>query len=309
MADLHTRWLGLDLAHPLVVGASPLSDHPDEARRLEDAGAAAIVARSLFEEQVAATPYGDTAVMGPGEYVEHIWKLKQAVRIPVLGSLNGSAFGPWLEQARHIEKAGADALELNLYSVATDPWDPPQVLERRMLEVVRAVRSLVHIPVSVKLCPYFTSLPYLVQGLEEAGADGVVLFNRSYPPDVDIDKAAVVRAPRLSDPSELLLRLQHAALLAGRFKGSIAVSGGVQSGVDALKAVACGAHAVQVVSALLRHGPGELKRMKEAMTSWMEQRGLSSLAAWRGSLSQLQCPDPHAWERTHYRKVLQAPLH
>ncbi len=324
MADLRTRWLGLDLPHPFVVGASPLSDSPDGARRLEEAGAAAIVLRSLFEEQMQpeslpAYPIGDPAVddlpcapgaeefaVSPAEYFDLLSRLKAALRIPVVASLNGTSFGPWLDQARDIERAGADALELNLYAVSTDPWDPPQTLERRTVEIVRAVRSLVKIPVSVKLSPYYTSVPHLAQQLELAGADGVVLFNRFYQPDVDIEKRSIVRSMRLSDPAELLLRLHEAAILAGRLRGSIAISGGVHSSIDALKAVACGAHAVQVVSVLLKQGLGQLRRLREGMEAWMDRHGVPALDGFRGCMSLLKCPDPRSWERVNYMRILQA---
>ena len=323
MADLRTSWLGLNLPHPLVVGASPLSDTVDGARRLEEAGAAAVVVRSLFEEQIQgdpppAVPFTDVVsdlascvagadefVMNPGEYVRHIAKLKKALRIPIIGSLNGTAPGAWLDQARLIEAAGADALELNVYAVSTDPWDPPQVIERRTVEIVRAVRSRVQIPVGVKISPFYTSVPYIVQQIEGAGADGVVLFNRFYQPDVDLEKGAIVRSMKLSDSSDLLLRLHETALLSGRLTGSIAVSGGVHSPQDALKAIACGAHVVQVVSALLRQGVMHLERLRTGMEAWLDRRGIASLDGFRGMLSLIRCPDPHAWERANYMKILQ----
>ncbi|HEX7898027.1 MAG TPA: dihydroorotate dehydrogenase-like protein [Planctomycetota bacterium] len=311
MADLRTRWLGLDLPHPLIAGSSPLADTVDGARRLEEAGAAAIVVRSLFEEQIEGIrPFDGAAmepeefVMGPAEYVDHIARLKQAVRIPVIGSLNGTATGPWLDQARRIQAAGADALELNIYALTTDPWDPPQVIERRTVGIVRAVRAQLKIPLSVKLSPFYTSLPYISQEIEEAGADGVVLFNRFYQPDVDIEKGTVTRATRLSDSSELLPRLHELAILFGRFKGSMAVSGGVHTAEDALKAVACGAQAVQLVSVLLRDGLPRLGRMREEMSAWLDRRRVPTLELYRGSLSLLRCPDPKAWERINYLRAV-----
>jgi dihydroorotate dehydrogenase (fumarate) len=294
----------------------------ESARRCEEAGAAALVVRSLFEEQVQAEPAppvvwgpggadegacaeAQELVLGPDDYVEHIGRLKKALRIPVVGSLNGTSFGPWLDQARRIAAAGADAIELNLYAVSTDPWDPPQVIERRTIEIVRAVRSLVRIPVGVKLSPFYTSIPYIAQQIEEAGADGVVLFNRFYQPDIDLDRVSVVRSMKLSDPSELLLRLHETAILSGRLKGSIAVSGGVHSAADALKAVACGAHAVQLVSVLLRQGVRHLRRLREGMEAWLDRRGIASLESFRGVLSLIRCPDPRAWERINYMRILQ----
>ena len=315
MVNLRTRWLGLELPHPFVVGASPLSDTVDGVRRLEEAGAAAVVLRSLFEEQVQEPkapliPFledagPDTFAVAPAEYLDLISRIKKTVRIPIVASLNGTSFGPWLEQARAMQNAGADALELNVYAVSTDPWDPPQVIERRTVEIVRAVRALVRIPVSVKLSPFYTSVPHLAQQLELAGADGVVLFNRFYQPDIDVETRSVVRSLRLSDPSELLVRLHETAILAGRFQGSIAVSGGVHSAVDAVKAVACGAHAVQVVSVLLQEGLGQLRRLREGLEAWMERHEETSLDGFRGGLSLLRCPDPRAWERAHYMRILQ----
>jgi dihydroorotate dehydrogenase (fumarate) len=312
VADLRTRWLGLDLPHPLVVGSSPLADTVDGAVRLQDAGAAAIVMRSLFEEQIEGIrPFDGCAVepeefmMGPRDYVEHVARLKKALRIPVIGSLNGTASGPWLDQAQLIQAAGADAIELNIYALSTDPWDPPQVIERRTVGIVRAVRSMVRIPVSVKLAPFFTSVPYISQEIEEAGAEGIVLFNRFYQPDIDIEKGTLSRSTRLSDSSELLLRLHEAAILFGRFKGSIAVSGGVHTAVDALKAVACGAAAVQLVSVLLKEGIGRLRILRDEMESWMDHHRVASLERYRGSLSLLRCPDPKAWERINYMRTLQ----
>jgi dihydroorotate dehydrogenase (fumarate) len=312
VSDLRTRWLGLDLPHPLVVGSSPLADRVDGARRLEEAGAAAIVVRSLFEEQIEGVrPFDgcrvepEEFVMGPAEYVEHIARLKKAVRIPVIGSLNGTATGPWLEQAQRIQAAGADAVELNIYGLSTDPWDPPQVIERRTVGMVRAVRSMLRIPLSVKLSPFYTSVPYICQEIEEAGADGVVLFNRFYQPDVDIDKGTITRSTRLSDSSELLTRLHEAAILFGRFKGSIAISGGVHTAEDALKAVACGAQGVQLVSVLLRDGLGRIAEIREAMDAWLDHHRVPSLEVYRGSLSLIRCPDPKAWERINYMRTLQ----
>lgn len=305
MADLRTRWLGLSLPHPIVVGSSPLADTEEGARKLEAAGAAAIVVRSLFEEQLdGSVDEAEGFAMGPSEYLEHLSRLKRALRIPVIASLNGSEPGPWLEQARRMQDAGADAIELNIYAVSTDPWDPPQAIERRTVEIVRATRGLIRVPLSVKLAAAYTSVPYLAQELEEAGADGLVLFNRFYQPDVDIEKHAVTRSHRYSDPSELSLRLHETALLFGRIKGSIAVSGGVHTAADALKAVACGAQVVQVVSTLMREGVGRLRTLRDEMDAWLDRRGIPSIEQYRGLLSLLRCPDPRAWERVQYMRTL-----
>lgn len=303
MVDLRTSWLGIQLPHPLVVGASPLADTLEGARRLEEAGAAAIVLRSLFEEQFGGDE-PDGYIMNPGQYVAHLARLKNALRIPVIASLNGSSPGRWLEQAQRMESAGADAIELNIYVVPTEPWDPPQVIERRTNEIVRALRSAVRVPVGVKLSPFYTSLPYIAQRIEEAGAAGLTLFNRFYPTDIDLERGAMTRATRLSDSSELPLRLHETAILYGRLKGSIAVSGGVHSATDALKAVAAGAHAVQLVSVLLKEGVDHLRKLKEDMEAWLRRREIVSLDVFRGSLSLLRCPDPRAWERDRYTRNL-----
>src|SRR5579864_1989539 len=283
--DLSTTYLGLKLPHPLMPGASPLVDDLGTVRRLEDAGAAAIVMHSLFEEQIVAEqfttheiteshasahpeahsyfPDPEVFALGPDEYVAQIARIKHAVRLPVIASLNGTTRGGWLDYARLIEQAGADALELNVYTVAADPWEHPQTIERRLEELVRAVRNAVKIPLAVKLSPFFTSLPYLARQLDAAGADGLVIFNRFYQPDVDLEQLEVQRSIHLSDSSELLLRLRWLAILSGRIQASLAVSGGIHSGRDALKAVMCGAHAVQLVSALLRHGVDHLRVVRQ----------------------------------------------
>jgi dihydroorotate dehydrogenase (fumarate) len=304
MADLSVRYLGLKLPHPLIAGASPLADSVDSARRLEEGGAAALVLRSLFEEEIAGVADPGEGGFRPDDYIAHLERVKAAVRIPVLGSLNGSTRGGWLDQARRIERAGADALELNLYLMATDEWDPPQVIERRTEEILRAVKGLVEIPVAVKLSPYYTSLPHLAQRLDADGADGLVLFNRYCLPDLDLETGTVVPGLPLSDSTELPLRLHAMAILYGRLRASLAVSGGVESATDALKAVASGAYAVQMVSSILRHGPDWIRRVRDGMSAWLDAHGHASLDSLRGTLSLARCPDPHAWQRAHYLRVL-----
>lgn len=325
--DLSTTYLGLKLPHPLMPGASPLVDDLDMVRRLEDAGAAAIVMHSLFEEQIIGEQVADQRVvdvhcdshaeassyfpspreyaLGPEEYLEQISSIKKAVRVPVIGSLNGTSRGGWLRYAKLIEEAGADALELNVYTVSTDAFDPPQAIERRTLELVRAVRALVRIPLAVKLSPFYTSIPHLARQLDQAGANGVVLFNRFYQPDVDVEELEVVRSLRFSDSSELLLRLRWLAILSGRVSASLAASGGVHTALDAVKAVMCGAHAVQMVSSLLVRGPGHLRAVLAELATWMETHEYASLAQMQGSMSLLKCPDPRAYERANYVHILQ----
>lgn len=324
--DLRTSYLGLELAHPLMPGASPLVDDLDTVRRLEDAGASAIVMHSLFEEQLTGEMLATHAAidgqsdsfaealsflpspsdfrLGPEEYLEQIRKVKQAVKVPVVASLNGTTLGGWLAYARMMEEAGADALELNVYQLATDPEETSQSIERRTLAMVRAVAGAVMIPVAVKLSPFYTSIANFATQIEEAGADGLVLFNRFYQPDVDIEELEVKTGLRLSDSSELLLRLRWLAILSGKLKASLAVTGGVHSAVDVIKAIMCGADTVQVVSALLRHGPYYLKFILDDLTRWLEEHEVDSLDEIRGNMSLERCPDPRQFERTNYMKVL-----
>ncbi|QQR75270.1 MAG: dihydroorotate dehydrogenase-like protein [Holophagales bacterium] len=324
--DLRTSYLGLELAHPLMPGASPLVDDLDTVRRLEDAGASAIVMHSLFEEQLTGEMLATHAAidgqsdsfaealsflpspsdfrLGPEEYLEQIRKVKQAVKVPVIASLNGTTLGGWLAYARMMEEAGADALELNVYQLATDPEETSQSIERRTLAMVRAVAGAVMIPVAVKLSPFYTSIANFATQIEEAGADGLVLFNRFYQPDVDIEELEVKTGLRLSDSSELLLRLRWLAILSGKLKASLAVTGGVHSAVDVIKAIMCGADTVQVVSALLRHGPYYLKFILDDLTRWLEEHEVDSLDEIRGNMSLERCPDPRQFERTNYMKVL-----
>jgi len=327
MMDLSTRYLGFALPHPLIAGASPLSADLDTVRRLEDAGAAAIILPSLFEEQIAADeagseqhmrahegahaealsyfPLADDYAMGPDRYLEHVRRVKASVRVPVMGSLNGTTAAGWLGYARLIQDAGADALELNLYHVATDPAESGVAVEQRLLDVVRAVKQSVTIPVAVKISPFFSSVANVAHQLDQAGADGLVIFNRFYQPDIDPDALAAVPQLHLSDSSELLLRLRWLAILSGRIRASLAATGGVHTGVDAVKAIMAGAHAVQVVAVLLKNGPRHLARLRFELSHWLEEREYESLAQAQGSMSLLRCPDPEAFERGNYMKILQ----
>jgi dihydroorotate dehydrogenase (fumarate) len=325
--DLSTTYLGLPLPHPLITGASPLVDHMDLVRRLEDAGAAAITMHSLFEEQLAmeaaATwhavdthadahaeaasyfPRQDDYAFGPDQYLEQIRRIKAAVAVPVIASLNGISGEGWTTYARQIEQAGADALELNMYLVAANPLESGGVIERRQIEIARAVRACVALPIAVKLSPYLSSLSHVAVSLDDAGVDGLVLFNRFYQPDINIDTLEVMPRLRLSDPSELLLRVRWLAILAGRVRASLAASGGVHAVEDVVKAVMAGAHAVQLVSCLLMHGPERLAVLRQALATWMEEREYESIRQMRGSMSLERCPDPRAFERGNYMRVLQ----
>ena len=326
--DLSTRYLGLELAHPLMPGASPLVDDLDTVRRLEDAGAAAIVMRSLFEEQivgeqVAATAFLDDPAesfaeaqtylpvsidyrLGPDKYVDQLFAIKRAVSVPVIASLNGTTLGYWLEAAQLLEQAGADGLELNVYRLATDTARTAEEIEFETLEMVRAVRASVRLPLAVKLSPFYTSLAHFADRLAAAGADGLVLFNRFYQPDLDVENLEVERTLHLSDSSELLLRLRWLAILRGRVPVSLAASGGVHRPVDAVKALMAGADGVQVVSLLLREGPRALASLRTGLESWLAEHEYDSLQALRGSLSLQHCPDPSAYERANYIQLLQS---
>lgn len=325
--NLRTTYLGFDLPHPLIPGASPLVDDLDTVRRLEDAGAPMIVMHSLFEEQILAEQLGLARAMdhadesyaealtylprpadfklGPHEYLDHIRRVKAAVGVPVVGSLNGTTEGGWLKYARHIQEAGADALELNIYDVATDLDEPGVAIEARALRVVQAVRAAVSIPLAVKLSPFYTSVPHFVRELDDLGVDGVILFNRFYQPDIDVEQLEVIRV-NLSSPAELPLRLRWLAVLWGRVRASLAVTGGVHSAVDAIKAVMAGASGVQMVSALLHHGPAHLAAVRADMARWLEEREYDSLLQAQGSMSLERCADPHAYERANYMRILQS---
>jgi dihydroorotate dehydrogenase (fumarate) len=326
--NLQTKYLGFTLDSPLMPGASPLADSLDMVKRLEDAGASAIVMRSLFEEQITrdmtgsiyaveshadsfaeATSYFPKASefsMGPDEYLDQLRGIVEAVRVPVIASLNGFTVRGWLAYARQIEETGADALELNVYYLPTDPAEGSTEVERRTLEIVRTVKGALKIPVAVKLSPFFSALPHFVRELEQIGVDGVILFNRFYQPDIDIEKLAAEPTLHLSDSSELLLRLRWTAILAANAKVPLAISGGVHSGLDAVKAVMSGASAVQVVSALLKQGPEHLRTMRVEMERWMEEHDYESLEQMRGNMSLRRCPDPTAFSRANYMRILQS---
>ena len=326
--DLTTRYLGLTLPHPFMPGASPMVDDLDLVRRLEDAGAAAIVMHSLFEEQITREEVGtirqmeiisgsypealtyfpepEAFLLGPERYLDQVRRLKQAVRIPVIASLNGATPGGWITFATRIAEAGADALELNLYDLGAHDGEPGFSLERRFLEIVRSVKAAVRIPVAVKLSPFFSSLGSFASELDGMSVDGLVLFNRFYQPDIDPETLDVMPMLRLSTHDELLLRLRWLAMLSGRVKASLAVTGGVHDGRDAIKAIMAGADAVQMVSALLLRGPKVLAEVRADVMRFLEEHEYESLAQMKGSMSLLSCPDPAAYERANYARVLQS---
>jgi dihydroorotate dehydrogenase (fumarate) len=323
---LTTRYLGLELAHPFMAGASPMVDDLGLVRRLEDAGSAAIVMHSLYEEQLTGEalathralereaesfaeartflPEPPDFALGPDEYLEQIRRIKAAVRVPVIASLNGHTPGGWLEHARLMQDAGADALELNLYAIPTDLARSGDVVEREGIEIVRSVAGAVRLPVAVKLSPWYSALGHFAVRVVEAGAQGLILFNRFYQADIAPEELEVRPTLRLSDSGELLPRLTWLAVLAGRVPASLAVTGGVHTPLDAVKSVMAGADVVQMVSALLRHGPERLRVVREEFARWLEEHEYESLDQLRGSMSQLRCPDPSAFERAQYLKVL-----
>jgi dihydroorotate dehydrogenase (fumarate) len=325
--NLATTYMGFELPHPLVPGASPLVDDLDTVRRLEDAGAPLIVMHSLFEEQVVREevnltrsietpkecyaealsyfPEPDDFVLGPDDYLEQIRKIKAAVAVPVIGSLNGTTEGGWLRYARLIEQAGADGLELNLYELALDPEETGAEVERRGLRVVRAVKESVRIPVAVKLSPFYSSIANYARQLDEAGADALVLFNRFYQPDIDVEQQELLRV-NLSSPTELLLRVRWIGALSGRVKAALAATGGIHTATDAVKAVMAGAHVTQMVSALLLHGPGRLREVRRDLGHWLEEHEFESLRQMQGSMSLLRCSNPGAYQRANYIRLLQS---
>jgi dihydroorotate dehydrogenase (fumarate) len=326
--DLSTNYLGLHLKSPLMPGASPLVDDLDSVKRLEDAGAGAIVMHSLFEEQLTgeklasiyhmelyADSYAEATsyfpkqsdyALGPDKYLDHIARIKECVSVPVIASLNGSTPGGWIQYAKQMQEAGADALELNVYFVATDKEETGHAAEARVLDIARDVSRCVTIPVAVKLSPFYSSFANFAYQLDEIGIDGIVLFNRFYQPDIDIEALEVSPSLRLSDSSELLLRLRWAAILSRQISGSLAITGGVHSERDAIKSIMVGADAVQVVSALLQHGPEYLRTLENRMTRWMDENGYESVRQMRGSMGLSTCPDPVSFERANYVRTLQS---
>jgi dihydroorotate dehydrogenase (fumarate) len=323
--DLGTTYLGMRLPHPLIVGAGPLGDDLDRVRQLEDAGAAMLVLRSLYEEEItgeqmheflhteghsesfaeAGTFTPDPLfALGPEEYLEHLRLVKAAVRIPIVASLNGITPGGWTSYAKLCEEAGADALELHVYHAASDMTLAAADVERQALDIVREVKRSLRIPVAVKLAPLLTAFAHFAKALDTVGADGLVLFTRFHRIDIDVVELEVVRSLPLSDSSELPLRLRGTAALAGRVRASLAVTGGVHTGLDVIKATMAGAHATQLVSAVLRHGPNHLRTVRREIEAWMTEHEWESLGEMRGNMSLERLPDPAAYERANFRMAL-----
>ncbi len=326
--DLKSRYLGLELRTPLVASASPLSETIDGVKRLEDAGASAIVLSSLFEERLRRdretilerlSSHTDSFAeaqsflpalpdfhWGPEAYLEHIRRAKQAARVPIIASLNGATLGGWTAYARDIQSAGADALELNIYAIETDPEVSGDDVERAHEDILRAVKTATTLPVAVKLSPYVTSLPHLARRLVRAGAQGLVLFNRFYQPDFDLERMEPRPHLLLSTPQDLRLPLHWTAVLRGRVDASLAAGGGVHSGADALKLLLAGADATMLASALLKYGVEHLRVVEREMVRWLEEKEYASVDQLRGSMSQWKCADPSAFERAQYIRTLES---
>jgi dihydroorotate dehydrogenase (fumarate) len=322
MVDLGTRYLGLDLRSPLVASASPLTGTLDGLRRLEAAGAAAVVLPSLFEEQLtleadqvvrllergasslSAALALDDYNAGPYGHLALVEKARATLQIPVIASLNGVTPGAWVEHARLLEEAGADALELNSYYVSSSPRVSGAELEERYLELVGSVRQTIGIPLAVKLSPYFSSVANLTRQLVQAGADGLVLFNRFYQPDLDLETMEVTPHLVLSTSEELRLPLRWIAILYREVPASLAASTGVHTAADALKAIMAGADVAMMTSALLRHGPEHLRAVEAGLQDWLDEHGMQTVGHLRGMRSQRSVRDPAAWERANYITML-----
>jgi len=323
--NLGTTYLGLERKNPSVCGSCPLGTNIDTVRQLELAGAAAIVLPSLFEEEILNAARGEMEMestgagfaeassylpdpagyhIGPSDYLDHLKTTKDAVAIPVIASLNGTTPGGWSKYAAKMEAAGADAIELNTYYLATDPKETGEAVEDRTLEIVRSVKEAVSIPVSVKLSPFYSSLSNFALKLEEAGADGLVLFNRFYQPDLDIEELDVIPNLRLSTADELRLRLRWLSILSSQVGMSLAATGGAHNAVDVIKAVMTGAHSVQMVSALLIHGPDHIQRTLEAVEFWLNEHDYESLKQMQGSMNMAKVPDAAKLTRANYMKML-----
>jgi dihydroorotate dehydrogenase (fumarate) len=331
MIDLSTTYLGLALRTPLVASASPLSRDLEGIRRLEDAGASAIVLYSLFEEQLrqeaadldyhlaAGTesfaesltyfPQASEFQTGPEGYLEHVHKAKSATRIPIIASLNGSTLGGWTDFARRIEEAGADALECNIYYIPTDPDLESADVEQTYLDILGAVKDAVEIPVAVKLSPFFSNMANMAKRLDEAGADGLVLFNRFYQPDIDLEELELRPNVLLSTPQALRLPLTWIGILYGRIKADLAATGGVHGAEDAIKLLMVGANVTMLCSALMRNGINHIRHVERGLREWMEEHEYESVRQMQGSMSQMRCPDPGAFERAQYMRAVKGMQH
>lgn len=324
--DLTTKYLGMTLRNPLIVSASPLAEDVANIKKMEDAGAAAVVLHSLFEEQLAkesaeleealvhgaesfaeATSYFPTAGeyrLGPEEYLGHIAAAKKAVDIPIIASLNGSSVGGWIDYAKQIQQAGANALELNIYYIPTDMQLTGAKVEETYVDVLKAVKSAITIPVAVKLSPFFSNMANMAKRFDDAGANALVLFNRFYQPDIDLEELEVKPDILLSTPFAMRLPLTWVAILHGRIKADLAATSGIHSAEDVLKMLMAGANATMLCSALLRYGIDRVRVIEKAMREWMEKHEYDSVKQMQGSLSQIKCANPADFERAQYMRAL-----
>jgi dihydroorotate dehydrogenase (fumarate) len=324
--NLSTDYMGLHLKNPLVASASPLSRQVDRVREMEDAGIAAVVLFSLFEEEIrheslqlhhyletgtrsfaeALDYFPDHADydVGPDAYLEHLRRVKEAVEIPVIGSLNGASMGGWIEYASKIEEAGADALELNIYYIPTEITTTGQDVEQLYLDILREVKRHVNIPVAVKLSPYFSAMAHMAQQLDWSGADALVLFNRFYQPDIDLETLRVFPHVLLSTPQDLRLPLRWIAILHGQISADLAATSGIHTCEDVLKVLMAGAKVAMMASVLLRNGPGHARQLLHQIRGWMEEHEYESMRQLQGSMSQRHCANPTAFERANYLKAL-----
>ena len=322
--NLATTYMGLSLKSPLIVGSSPLTEDLDTVRQLEDAGAAALILPSLYEEQItgeqmadffSSETYDDSfpeassyapdpeSAPGPDEYLEHLRRTKQSVGIPVIASLNGSTPGGWMNYARLMEQAGADAIELHLYHAASDPELGSAEVESQLLQTVWEVKGELHIPVAVKISPLFTAFANFALQIDKAGADAIVLFTRFHKVDFDVIELEVLRRVELSSSADLDLRLRGTAVLSGRVKASLGITGGVHTALDVIKGTMAGAHALQLVSALMRHGPHYLQSLRTEVEAWMVANEWSALDEMRGNMSFARIPNPAVYERETFRRM------
>jgi dihydroorotate dehydrogenase (fumarate) len=324
--DLSTSYLGIKLRTPLIPSASPLSDDLDNLKKMEDFGACAVVLYSLFEEQIryeryelnwhlthgtesypeALTyfPEPEEFQIGPEEYLKHISKAKESVHIPIIASLNGSTLSGWTDFAKQIQQAGADALELNIYYIPTDPNVSGAEVEKNYLEILKAVKSELAIPIAVKLSPFFSNFANMAKRLQESGANGLVLFNRFYQPDIDLESLEVTPNLLYSTPMAMRLPLRWIALLHKRVPVSLAATSGIHRGTDALKCLMAGADVTMLCSALMRHGIQHLQVVEREICTWMQEHEYESVAQLKGSLSQENCANPSAFERAQYMQAI-----
>jgi dihydroorotate dehydrogenase (fumarate) len=331
MLDLTTRYLGMRLRTPLVASASPLSHELADIRRLEDAGASAIVLYSLFEEQLRQEsleldfylsegseshpesinffPEPSEFHLGPDEYLDHIRKAKAAVTVPIIASLNGSSVGGWIQYATQIQEAGADALECNIYWIVTDPNMTSAEVEQHYIDIVQAVKTAVTIPVAVKVSPFFSNMANMAKRLDGAGADALVLFNRFYQPDIDLETLELTPRVLLSTPQAMRLPLTWIGILYGRLKAGLAATGGIHGAEDVVKLLMVGSNVTMLCSTLLRNGINHLRAIEQGLRQWMDTHEYESVKQMQGSMSQKNCADPSAFERAQYMRAVKGIQH